>query len=67
MPVEMPFTLEITQDENGNNIANMNGSLTIQRLNYNVGEGEWSNTGNVANDVQIRVSVKVAQEPQDVP
>ena len=30
------------------------GSFTIQRLDYKVGEGEWTDTSTVGNDVQVR-------------
>jgi cytochrome b561/polyisoprenoid-binding protein YceI len=61
MPVSLPFTLTIETDEAGNNIANMQGELTIERLDYGLGEGQWGDLSTVANEVLIRVSVKARQ------
>ena len=47
--VVVPVT--ITQDA-GLSIAT--GSLTIQRLAFRVGDGDWTDTSMVANDVQVR-------------
>ena len=47
--VAVPVT--ITQDA-GLSIAT--GSLTIQRLAFKVGDGDWTDTSMVANDVQVR-------------
>jgi polyisoprenoid-binding protein YceI len=30
------------------------GSFTIQRLDYKVGDGEWTDTSMVGNEVQVR-------------
>ena len=43
--------VEITQS-NGQSVAT--GSFTIQRLAYKIGEGEWTDTSMVADDVQVR-------------
>lgn len=57
LPVEVPFTLEISTDDAGNKIAKMDGTFTLQRLDYGVGQGEWAGTGMVANPVNVRVFV----------
>ena len=33
------------------------GSFTLKRLEYKIGEGEWSDTSMVANDVQVRLKL----------
>lgn len=38
----------------GSNYSVATGSLTIQRLDYKVGEGEWTDTSVVGNEVQVR-------------
>jgi len=43
--------VEITQSS-GQSVAS--GSFTIQRLAYKIGEGEWTDTSMVADDVQVR-------------
>lgn len=38
----------------GGNQSVATGSFTIQRLDYKVGDGEWTDTSVVGNDVQVR-------------
>jgi polyisoprenoid-binding protein YceI len=47
----VPLTL--ATDSSGNRIAQ--GSFSIRRLDYRIGEGEWADTGTVDNDVLVRV------------
>ena len=47
----MPLTLK--KDAAGNNLAE--GSFTIKRLDYKIGEGEWADPETVANEVIVRV------------
>lgn len=37
----------------------LNGAFTIKRLDYGIGEGEWADTGTVADEVQIRFHLVV--------
>lgn len=62
LPVDLPFTLDIETDDKGNKIAKMNGALTIRRLDYNLGAGQWSNIDTVANEVSVNVSVETRQK-----
>ena len=39
------------------------GSFTIKRLEFKVGEGDWSDTSMVANDVQVRFKLALAGLP----
>ena len=39
------------------------GSFTIQRLDYKVGDGEWTDTSVVGNDVQVRFKFTLAGLP----
>ncbi|TMH26318.1 MAG: YceI family protein [Betaproteobacteria bacterium] len=47
----VPLTLK--KDAAGNNLAE--GSFTIKRLDYKIGEGEWADPETVANEVIVRV------------
>jgi len=49
--------VEITQSA-GQSTAS--GSLTIQRLAYKIGDGEWTDTSVVADDVQVRFKLVLA-------
>lgn len=44
----------------GGNQAVATGSFTIQRLDYKVGDGEWTDTSMVANEVQVRFKLTIA-------
>lgn len=39
------------------------GSFTIRRLDYTVGEGEWADVGTVANEIQIKFHLVVNAAP----
>ena len=39
------------------------GSFTIQRLDYKVGDGEWTDTSVIGNDVQVRFKFTLAGLP----
>ena len=44
----------------GGNQAVATGSLTIQRLDYKIGDGAWTETSMVANEVQVRFKLTIA-------
>ena len=44
----------------GGNYAVATGYFTIQRLDYKVGDGEWTDTSVVGNDVQVRFKLTLA-------
>jgi polyisoprenoid-binding protein YceI len=43
----------LRKDAAGNSVAE--GSFTVKRLDYNIGEGLWADTDTVANEVIVRV------------
>ncbi|HEV2219121.1 MAG TPA: YceI family protein [Casimicrobiaceae bacterium] len=43
----------VTRDSGGNRVAE--GRFAVRRLDYRVGEGEWVDTGTVANDIVVRI------------
>jgi polyisoprenoid-binding protein YceI len=54
--VVLPFELTIGES-GGRRLANAKGELTISRLDYGVGQGEWAATGTVGEDVVIRIEI----------
>lgn len=56
--VVAPFTFK--QDGNG---GRFDGSFTVKRLQYAIGEGPWADTSTVADEVVIRFSIVVAASP----
>ena len=45
----------------GNTTAS--GSFTIKRLDFRIGDGDWSDTSMVANDVQVKFKLTLAGVP----
>jgi polyisoprenoid-binding protein YceI len=54
--VVLPFELTIDAD-GGRQRAHANGELTISRLDYGIGQGEWASTRTVGEDVVIRIEL----------
>jgi polyisoprenoid-binding protein YceI len=59
--VVLPFQLTI-EEKGGRKIANATGEVTISRLDYGVGQGEWASTKTVGDDVVIHIEI-VASAP----
>ncbi len=55
----LPFTLTIVDDpaQPGRLRATARGRLIMKRLDYGVGQNEWANTGQVANEVTVDLNV----------
>ena len=54
----VPIT--VTRASNGEQVAE--GSFALRRLDYRVGEGEWSDTGTVAGDVIVRIRMVLSPQ-----
>jgi polyisoprenoid-binding protein YceI len=63
--VRLPFELVIEDhpDDPGRLLARAEGALTISRLAYGVGQGEWTSTQTVGDEVTIRIAI-VASRPR---
>lgn len=58
LEVKAPVTFQTT----GNRGA-FDGGFTIKRLDYAIGEGEWTDVGTVANEIQIKFHLVVNAAP----
>ena len=56
--VVAPFTARIV----GNAVV-LDGNIPIQRLQYGIGEGAWSDTSTVADEVQVRFHFTLSASP----
>ncbi len=65
LDVVLPFDLEITDhpDEADQLRAHAVGELTVLRLDYGVGQGQWQDTSVVANEVVIKIDI-LAKRPK---
>lgn len=50
--------IAVTTDASGNRIAD--GVMSVRRLDHKVGEGEWADTGTVADEVAVRIRMVLA-------
>ena len=57
---QVTVPVSIAPAAGGGNYSVASGSFTIQRLDYKVGDGEWTDTSVVGNDVQVRFRFTLA-------
>ncbi len=60
-PLTFPFEFEITTID-GQVGFHLTSEVTIQRLDYGVGQGYWANTAEIPNDVVIKIDVYAVQQ-----
>jgi polyisoprenoid-binding protein YceI len=56
--VRVPFTFR-TASEQGTSVGYMSGKLTIRRLDFGVGQGDWKATDQVGNDVVVSFALRL--------
>lgn len=60
-PISFPFEFEVEVFD-GQPRFHLTSEVTIQRLMFGVGQGYWANTGEVPNDVVIKVDAYAVQK-----
>lgn len=60
-PVAFPFEMNIETCD-GQICFHLTSNVTIQRLDYGVGQGYWANTATIPNDVGIEIDVYAVQK-----
>jgi len=60
--IALPFALTITETD-GRLEAHAEGEVTISRLDFDIGRGEWSDTSQIGEDVVVRVAIDATREP----
>lgn len=58
LPISLPFTLRINGDK-----AIMQGSATVDRTAYRIGEGEFASTAEIPAVVKIDIAVQATRKP----
>ena len=53
---ELPFTLQIRESPNGQT-ALMQADLTLNRLDFGIGQGQWQDPNTIGNDVKVSITV----------
>ena len=64
LPVTLPFTLTTRINNQGREIAEMSGKIELNRLDFGIGQGEWSNDKTVATSVIVNVSLTTQKTGQ---
>jgi cytochrome b561 len=62
LPVEMPFTLVFGTDASGRRTADAKGSFGISRTQFRIGRGDWADTSEVADHVDVTVALHTVGE-----
>lgn len=65
LPVILPFTLkETTAQENGQPVvtAVMEGQTSINRVQFGVGQGQWSDVKTVGGDIQVKIHLTAKKQ-----
>lgn len=60
-PLTFPFTFDI-ETIDGQIGFRLTSEVTIQRLDYGVGQGYWANTGEIPNDVVVKIDIMAIQQ-----
>lgn len=58
VPLEFPFSLRIAEEDNGRSVAVMAADLTLSRLDFGIGQGQWQKTDAIADEVALKLSVR---------
>lgn len=61
-PLVFPFTF--VRDGAG---ARLTATVVLKRLDYDVGTGDWTDTGLIANEVEVRVDLPLTLKADDAP
>jgi len=63
IPAELPFTLTFEDGKDGTKFVYMGGGITLSRLDFGIGQGQWEDAETIGNEVKIMISVFAAREP----
>ncbi len=55
--IDLPLTITFSTDESGRDVALAVGEVSLNRLDFGIGQGAWKDTQSVGNPVKVKVSV----------
>ncbi len=61
--LDLPFSLKFSEENNESHVQ-MAGEIELMRLEYNVGQGQWSSTDAIDNMVQIKINLMARLPPE---
>jgi polyisoprenoid-binding protein YceI len=56
--IRLPFTFTTTQ-EGGQSVGWLKGGVTLKRLDFGIGQGDWKDTSEVADEVKVKFSLRL--------
>ena len=57
LPLNFPFSLNFSENKNKENQANFASQFTLDRLKFNIGQGQWESTDAIGNTVKITTNI----------
>jgi len=63
-PIDFPFTLTFSENDQGEKTAQMSADFILQRLNFGVGQGQWEDAEAVKNQVKVTLDIQAVQSPE---
>lgn len=67
LPIIMPFSLDIIKTEDGTQRAVMVSQISLMRLDFGVGQGEWEKEDAIANEVAVDILVNASRGSSIMP
>ncbi|HBR69526.1 MAG TPA: hypothetical protein DEA55_09150 [Rhodospirillaceae bacterium] len=58
VPVSLPFKAEFSGSENDGKKADVQATLTLDRLDFGIGQGQWKSTDTIGKEVKITIAVR---------
>lgn len=58
----LPTTVHFTLDEFSQTNASVSGNISLKRLMFNVGQGEWQKTDAIKDDVDVQFKIKAIRK-----
>lgn len=60
--IDLPFTLDTHAVDDDEKEAEMQAEISLHRLDFGIGQGEWQSTGTIGDAVKVSLYVKAIQE-----
>ncbi|MBI1300724.1 MAG: hypothetical protein GC137_03605 [Alphaproteobacteria bacterium] len=61
-PLDLPFTLEFGKNDEGARTADMQANLSLNRLDYGVGQGQWAATDAIGGEIALDIYVSAIEQ-----
>lgn len=62
LPITFPFTLDITSEEQGLMSAVMQAHVSLNRLDFGIGQGQWKATDVIGDQVNLQISLSATMK-----